>query len=161
MLIRIVTTNFRSYGREAEFTMLPSSNVRRKDWHVHGHGHGANVLRTAVIYGANGAGKSCLVKALGRIQTMVAMGNLPPTAFRDANKYNDPEMPVSIEVEFGTESDQYSYGVSYRGNLCLEEWLYSTIRKPACVFERKYDAQTGKPSINLMAGKITQKRQNC
>ena len=106
MLIRIVTTNFRSYGREAEFTMLPSSNVRRKDWHVHGHGHGANVLRTAVIYGANGAGKSCLVKALGRIQTMVAMGNLPPTAFRDANKYNDPEMPVSIEVEFGTESDQ-------------------------------------------------------
>ena len=153
MLIRIVTTNFRSYGREAEFTMLPSSNVRRKDWHVHGHGHGANVLRTAVIYGANGAGKSCLVKALGRIQTMVAMGNLPPTAFRDANKYNDPEMPVSIEVEFGTESDQYSYGVSYRGNLCLEEWLYSTIRKPACVFERKYDAQTGKPSINLMAGK--------
>ena len=72
MLIRIVTTNFRSYGQETEFTMLPSSNVRRKDWHVHSQGRGANVLRTAVIYGANGAGKSCLVKALGRLQTMVA-----------------------------------------------------------------------------------------
>ncbi|MBR2232517.1 MAG: AAA family ATPase, partial [Prevotella sp.] len=119
MLIRIVTTNFRSYGQETEFTMLPSSNVRRKDWHVHSQGRGANVLRTAVIYGANGAGKSCLVKALGRLQTMVATGSLPPTAFRDANKYNGPEMPVSIEVEFGTESDQYSYGVSYRGNLCM------------------------------------------
>ena len=104
MLIRIVTTNFRSYGQETEFTMLPSSNVRRKDWHVHSQGRGANVLRTAVIYGANGAGKSCLVKALGRLQTMVATGSLPPTAFRDANKYNGPEMPVSIQVEFGTES---------------------------------------------------------
>ena len=119
MLIRIIATNFRSYGQETEFTMLPSSNVRRKDWHVHNQGRGANVLRTAVIYGANGAGKSCLVKALGRLQTMVTMGILPPTAFRDANKYNDPKMPVSIEVEFGTESDQYSYGVSYHGNLCV------------------------------------------
>ena len=81
--------------------MLPSSNVRRKDWHVHSQGRGVNVLRTAVIYGANGAGKSCLVKALGRLQTMVAVGSLPPTSFRDANKYNDPEMPVTIEVEFG------------------------------------------------------------
>ena len=153
MLIRIVTTNFMSYGQETEFTMLPSSIVRRKDWHVHSQGRGASVLRTAVIYGANGAGKSCLVKALGRLQTMVAMGSLPPTAFRDANKYNNPEMPVSIEVEFATESDQYSYGVSYRGNLCIEEWLYSTIKKPVCVFERKYDVQTGKTSINLTAGK--------
>ena len=110
-------------------------------------------MRTAVIYGANGAGKSCLVKALGRLQTMVTMGILPPTAFRDANKYNDPKMPVSIEVEFGTESDQYSYGVSYHGNLCMEEWLYSTIKNPVCVFERKYDAQTGKTSINLKSGK--------
>ena len=108
--------------------MLPSSNVRRKDWHVHSQGRSANVLRTAVIYGANGAGKSCLVKALGRLQTMVAVGSLPPTVFRDANKYNDPQMPVSIEVEFGTELDQYSYGVSYRGSLCMEEWLYSSAK---------------------------------
>ena len=153
MLIRIVVTNFRSYGQETEFNMLPSSNVRRKEWHIHSQGLGAKVLRTAVIYGANGAGKSCLIKALGRLQTMVEQGCLPPTAFRDANKYNNPVMPVTIEVEFGTGSDQYSYGVSYRGNLCMEEWLYSTIKKPICIFERKYDVQTGKTSIKLAAKK--------
>ena len=153
MLIRIVATNFRSYEQETEFNMLPSSNVRRMDWHVHNQNRGTNVLRTAVIYGANGAGKSCLVKALGQLQDMVAMGSLPPTAFRDANKYNDPEIPVSIEVEFGTESDQYSYGISYRSNLCIEEWLYSTIKKPVCVFERKYDVKTGKTNINLASSK--------
>lgn len=153
MLIRIVATNFRSYGQETEFNMLPSSNIGRKDWHIHRQDHGADVLRTAVIYGANGAGKSCLVKALGRLQAMVVMGSLPPTAFRDSNKYNDREMPVTIEVEFSTEADQYSYGVSYRGNLCLEEWLYSTVKKPVCVFERKYDVLTGKTNIKLAANK--------
>ncbi len=153
MLVRIVATNFMSYGQETEFCMLPSSNVRRMDWHVHRQGHGANVLRTAVIYGANGAGKSCLVKALGRLQTMVVKGSLPHTAFWDANKYNDSKMPVSIEVEFGTESDQYSYGVSYRDNLCIEEWLYSTVKKPVCVFERKYNVQNGKTNIKLAADK--------
>lgn len=67
MLIRIVATNFRSYGQETEFNMLPSSNLRRKDWHIHKRDLGVDVLRAAVIYGANGAGKSCLVRALGRL----------------------------------------------------------------------------------------------
>ena len=58
MLIRVVATNFRSYGQETEFNMFPSQNVRRFDWHVHNSSMGANVLRTAVVYGANGAGKS-------------------------------------------------------------------------------------------------------
>lgn len=151
MLIRVVATNFKSYGEETEFNMLPSSNVRRYDWHVHDVAQGTNVLRTAVIYGANGAGKSCLVKALGRIQEMVVNGSVPPAFFRDANKFNDADTPVTLEVEFGTGINQYSYGVSYRGNVCIEEWLYSTLKKPECVFERKHDANTGKTSIKLEA----------
>ena len=153
MLIRVVATNFKSYGEETEFNMLPSSNVRRYDWHVHDVAKGTNVLRTAVIYGANGAGKSCLVKALGRIQEMVVNGSVPPAFFRDANKFNDADTPVTLEVEFGTGINQYSYGVSYRGNLCIEEWLYSTLKKPECVFERKHDTNTGKTSIKLEAVK--------
>ena len=151
MLIRVVATNFRSYGQETEFNMLPSQNVRRYDWHVHNRAKGANVLRTAVIYGANGAGKSCLVKALGRLQDMVMHGSVPPLYIRDANKYNHPESPISLEVEFRTETNQYSYGVSYRGNVCLEEWLYSTVKaqSPVCIFERKVNAKTGKASISL------------
>lgn len=154
MLIRVVATNFRSYGQETEFNMLPSQNVRRFDWHVHNRAKGANVLRTAVVYGANGAGKSCLVKAIGRLQEMVMNGSVPPTFFRDATKFNDSEKPVSIEVEFGTDGNQYSYGVSYRGNTCVEEWLYSTVKPtPVCIFERKLDEKTGKNRINMKSGK--------
>lgn len=149
MLIRVVVENFRSYGQETEFNMLPSSNVRRYDWHVYARKKGANVLRAAVIYGANGAGKSCLIKALGRLQEMVIFGSVPPLYIRDANKYNDPNMPVTIEVEFGTETNQYSYGVSYKDNTCIEEWLYSTVKTPKRLFERKWNAKTGKTKIEL------------
>ncbi len=160
MLIRIVVTNFRSYGQETEFNMLPSSNVRRYDWHVHSRKKGADVLRTAVIYGANGAGKSCLIKALGRLQEMVINGSVPPPYFRDATKFNDIENPVTLEVEFSTEDNQYSYGVSYRSNTCVEEWLYSTIKAPVCVFERKFNAETGKSTIKMKSNKKDEAKNN-
>ena len=153
MLIRVVATNFRSYGQETEFNMFPSQNVRRFDWHVHNSSKGANVLRTAVVYGANGAGKSGLITALGRIQAMVGHGCLPPVAFNDATKFNDSGQPITLEVEFSTEKGQYSYGVSYRGSVCYEEWLYSTGKTPKYVFERKYDAQTGKTAVKLASSK--------
>lgn len=154
MLIRVVATNFRSYGQETEFNMLPSQNVRRYDWHVHNRAKGTNVLRTAVIYGANGAGKSCLIKAVGRLQDMVINGSVPPPYFRDATKFNDPAIPVILEIEFNTNDNQYSYGVSYKGNTCVEEWLYSTIKStPVCIFERKIDDKSGKLRINLKVSK--------
>ncbi len=160
MLIRLVTNNFRSYGQETEFNMLPSQNVRRYEWHVYNAQKGAKVLRTAVIYGANGAGKSCLVKALGRLQEMVVNGRVPPAFFRDANKFNGLDAPITLEVEFCTDSNQYSYGVSYSGNVCVEEWLYSTIKAPVCVFERKYHAETGKSMIKMKADKKDEAKNN-
>lgn len=130
MLIRFVITNFRSYGQETEFNMLPSQNIRRNDWHVYSDDtHSAPVLRAAVIYGANGAGKSCLIRAIGRLRAMVVHGILPPSASRDTNRYTGAKEPVTFEIEFRTASGQYSYGVSYCGSTCVEEWLYSTKRK--------------------------------
>ncbi|MBR3572185.1 MAG: ATP-binding protein [Bacteroidales bacterium] len=140
--------------------MLPSQNVRRHEWHVHSAQKGAKVLRTAVIYGANGAGKSCLVKALGRLQEMVVNGSVPPAFFRDANMFNDPNTPVTIEVEFSTKTNQYSYGVSYNGNVCVEEWLYSTIKKPVCIFDRKYNAETRKTAIEMKSNKKDEAKNN-
>ena len=153
MLIRVIVQNFKSYGQETEFNMLPSQNVRRNDWHIHDNAPGVPVLRSAVIYGANGAGKSCLIKAIGRIQAMVVHGCLPPAASRDANKYTGAKEPVSMEIEFKTSKGQYSYGVSYRGGFCVEEWLYSTKKTPKCIFERKGDIATGKTKIILLPTK--------
>ena len=133
--------------------MLPSLNVRRFDWHVNSETPGASVLRTAVIYGANGAGKSCLVRAIGRLKGMVRFGCLPITASRDATRFNSSDVPVTLEIEFKTDKSQYSYGVSYKGNTCVEEWLYDTKKTPKCIFERKLNEITGKNAIKLQASK--------
>ena len=85
---------------------------------------------------------------------MVMSGTVPPSYFRDADKFSEPDAPVTLEAEFSTEENQYSYGVSYRGNTCVEEWLYSTVKPtPVCVFERKLDDKTGKIRINMKVGK--------
>ena len=161
MLIRFVITNFRSYGQETEFNMLPSQNVRRNDWHVYSDDtHSAPVLRAAVIYGANGAGKSCLIRAIGRLRAMVVHGILPPSASRDTNRYTGAKEPVTLEIEFRTASGQYSYGVSYCGSTCVEEWLYSTKRTSKCIFERKKDRITGKTKISLLPTKKGNAKNN-
>lgn len=118
---------------------------------MHNNKKGANVLRAAVIYGANGAGKSGLVTALGRLQAMVGHGNLPPLAFSDATKFNSSDKPISLEVEFATEKGQYSYGITYRGSICYEEWLYSTTKTAKCIFERKYNSHIGKPTVKMVS----------
>lgn len=149
MLIRFVATNFKSYGTETEFNMLPSQNVRRLDYHIHRNSAGSDVLCSAVIYGANGAGKSCLVKAIGNLQAMVLAGGLLSSSNRDANKFVGANEPVTLEIEFKTLAGQYSYGLSYLGNICVEEWLYSTQKTPKCIFERKWASDSGKNEIRL------------
>lgn len=46
-----------------------------------------------------------------------------------------------------------SYGVSYRGGLVHEEWLYSTLKEPVCIFERNYDVHTSRTNIKLAGSK--------
>lgn len=141
--------------------MLPSQNVRRNEWHLHNDASGVSVLRTAVIYGANGAGKSCLIRAIGRLQAMVVHGTLPPAASRDANKYTGAKEPVTLEIEFKTARNQYSYGVSYCSGTCVEEWLYSTKRTPKCIFERKSDRTTGKLRFHCYQQRKGMQRTKC
>lgn len=66
MLVSFSVENFRSFAAEQTFSMVASQRIT--DAHP---GHlaaipdcGENILRGAVVYGANGAGKSNLFKAL-------------------------------------------------------------------------------------------------
>ena len=73
MLIRVSITNFKSFYEETEFNMLASSDQRSHKEHVYAQ-HGVDLLKTAAIYGANGAGKSNLVKAIAILQKVVLEG---------------------------------------------------------------------------------------
>ena len=74
MLIRFIVSNFLSFGEEREFNMLASSLKTHKH-HVYNAGK-VDVLKAAAIYGANGAGKSNLIKAIEYLQDIVVQGGI-------------------------------------------------------------------------------------
>jgi AAA15 family ATPase/GTPase len=65
MLISFSVENFRSIGAEQTLNMVASNKISDHANHlVPIDGTGKSVLRAAVIYGANAAGKSNLVRAM-------------------------------------------------------------------------------------------------
>ncbi|TBX64400.1 ATP-binding protein [Flavobacterium silvisoli] len=150
MLIRFVVSNFLSFNEEKEFNMLAGSFKTHKH-HVYNLGK-IDVLKAAAIYGANGAGKSNLIKAVEFLQESVTNGYL----LRSVNskkfkldKLNETK-PISFEIEFSIEKKIYAYGVSFNNITVVEEWLYeSGINvEDKMIFERK-TLKSGKSSIKI------------
>ena len=161
MLLRFVVSNFLSFDKETEFNMLSGSFKTHKH-HVYNAGK-VDVLKAAAIYGANGAGKSNLIKAMKFLQDAVEAGAIAESVnnkkFR-LNK-NNKDKPVSFEIEFSIEKKIYSYGVSFDNQNIVEEWLYeSGINiEDKLIFERR-QTKTGKISIQVSEkNKQTQKQK--
>lgn len=125
MLIRFIVSNFLSFRDETEFNML-TGTPRRHQHHIY-HYNNIHLLKTGALYGANGAGKSNLVKALDIFKYIVKDGSYNPNdiaRFRLHNDYN--EMPTTFEVEFIKNGTTYAYFLSITPYKILEEELYIT-----------------------------------
>ena len=150
MLVRFVVSNFLSLKEEVEFNMLTGS-FGTHPHHVYQAGN-VEVLKAAAIYGANGAGKSNLVKAISYLQGLVKEGAI--TTSVNSKKFKlDPaclEKPIRFEIEFFTYGKLYSYGIVIDSTDVVEEWLYElgVTEKDRLVFERKVD-KSGKPVLNF------------
>jgi AAA15 family ATPase/GTPase len=139
MLIRFIAENFLSFNKETEFNML-TGDIRRHPSHVHKYSK-IDLLKSAVIYGANGAGKSNLVNAIDCLSDIVTTGDLDLIS-RDLRFKLDgkTEKPSKLEVEFMVGEKGYSYGVSFKDNIVEEEWLFGLnfgAREDDMIFERK------------------------
>lgn len=61
MLIKLTVSNFKSFERKTSFTMISSNKIQGNKDHKVRLMTSTNVLKYAVIYGANASGKSNLV----------------------------------------------------------------------------------------------------
>ncbi|MBO0932694.1 AAA family ATPase [Fibrella aquatilis] len=141
MLIRVSITNFKSFNEETEFNMLAASDQRRHKEHVYSQ-HGVDLLKMAAIYGANGAGKSNLVKAVSLIRDVVVRGGREMLSEVVSFKLgtDNKDIPTTIEIEFIKNNQTYIYGLSIDENLIIEEWLYKSglgIKNDELLFTRK------------------------
>ena len=127
MLLRFISKNLYSFNDETEFNLFPSSRTTHHLHHKMDCGH-TTALRMSAIYGANGAGKSNLIKALSLLDLIVSGG----TTEMLTNRHNDLSFkfsmpntnPVSIAVEFFKDTKVYYYSISFVGSLIVGEELY-------------------------------------
>lgn len=150
MLIRFVVTNFLSFNEEVEFNMLPSSFKTHKH-HVYSVGK-LNVLKAAAIYGANGAGKSNLIKAIEFLQQTVDNGILTKSVNEKKFKLDSKNisLPVKFEIEISINKKTFAYGVDFNENFIQNEWLYETnpTTDDKLIFERT-TTKSGKNSVKV------------
>lgn len=153
MLIRFVVSNFLSFDEEREFNMLAGTFKTHKH-HVYSAGK-LDLLKSAAIYGANGAGKSNLIKAIEFLQDIVVEGGIKKSVNEKKFKLNktNAEKPISFEIEFSFDKKIYSYGVNLNHSVVTEEWLYESgvTTEDKMIFERK-STKLGKQELKL-AGK--------
>jgi len=148
MIIRYYVENYLSFNERIEFSMIPGRArkhpnhiVRDEAW------DGINLLRSAVLYGANAAGKSNLVKSLAFMRHLVLNGTKPGSriglqCFKFASGCE--EKPTRFEIEIKIDRRYYAYGFEITPSIVLSEWLYE-IRKDRqkMLFERStVDSET-------------------
>ena len=118
MLIRFDFSNTFSFLEETEFNMLPAKSLKSHTDHLHKINTNVNVLKGSVIYGANGAGKSNMIKAANLLRDIVLKGRVPSDIRYIRNKFSDEGTPVSQSVEFSYKNKIYKYGFGFDPEIC-------------------------------------------
>lgn len=138
MLIRFIVGNFLSFKEPTEFNMLTGSYKTLKH-HVADLGK-VELVKTAAIYGANGAGKSNLIRAMHFFQILVKEGRIKSEDFPNRFKLDEEfqTKPVVLELELCLENEIYYYGLELYEDRVSREFLYqrSGSGKDKVVFDR-------------------------
>ncbi len=147
MLIRLIVNNILSFGKEQEFNMLPMPRLRTLKEHKYGI-DGFDILKMASIYGANGAGKSNLVKSMLMLNDLIVK-ETPLINFSKNRKFkfSDKNEPQVFIVEFFQDGKAFLYGLEILNNTIITEELYlSGLGKKdnKLLFERMTDEESKK-----------------
>lgn len=128
MLVRVLFKNYLSYYEGTEFNMLPNLKRTRLTNHIYKN-FSLPVLKISAIYGANGAGKSNILKGLDILQDFI----LNKDYIKEDNIYNNyrfllteenKNLPVSIGIEFINQEKVFYYHVDIKENLISKEELF-------------------------------------
>lgn len=142
MLIRFVAKNIYSFKDETEFNLFPNK-AQGLQHHKIKSGE-FEFLRFSAIYGANGSGKSNLIKAISFLETLVEKGKLPLESEELKFKLNSDslKLPISLGIEFIAGNTPYYYTITFDGGKILYEYLAESEReKDILVFERNFDTE--------------------
>ncbi|MBP7810362.1 MAG: ATP-binding protein [Bacteroidia bacterium] len=140
MLIRFLAKNIFSFKNETEFNLFPNKTQRLQH-------HKVTIgdfefLRFSAIYGANGSGKSNLIKSISLLETIVEDGKLP-SEIDDLKFKLDEEnskLPISLGVEFIANKNPYFYTITFENGKILNEYLAASSKEnDELIFDRNFN----------------------
>jgi AAA15 family ATPase/GTPase len=158
MLLEFKTKNFRSLRDECTLSMVASSDKTLAQTNLLQTGIKSlpNVVRAAVIYGANASGKSNVIRAIQVMREIVMrsanyqLGQ--PILIAEPFKLDSTSATEQTEFEmtFLQKGVRYQYGFSLNPERITGEWLlaYPTA-KAQNWFQREYDPKSGKDSYSF------------
>ncbi len=146
MLIRFVVNNVYSFGSQKEFNMIPNSRLRTLEKHKYNI-KGFELLKMASIYGANGAGKSNLIKSIDILKRIIlnegGTSKLRDNQFKFISKGDSSIQTLAIE--FIQDDTPLYYGIEVEDGVIKTEELYISglgKNEDKLIFERKTENTT-------------------
>ena len=145
MLIRFVVDNVYSFGKQREFSMFPNSRLKTLQEHKYTK-CGIDLLKMTSIYGANGAGKSNLIKSIALLRHIVLRDDhwTKSKNFQFKLSEKSETKKQVLAVEFIQDDIPLYYGIEIQNGNIITEELYQSglgITDDLLVFERKTDEE--------------------
>lgn len=148
VLVEFTVKNFRSFRDETQLSMVVADKKNFENSIVLEQNQ-LMLLQSAAIYGANGAGKSNLIKAFHAMKQIVLSSAkeqrgdqiklIEPFVFDEESRNS----PTLFEVIFIVDTIRYQYGFSATKTKIMEEWLYAFPKTPKRTwFVRAWDEES-------------------
>lgn len=153
MLLEFSCSNHRSIREEVIFSMVAGKDSAHEEKTK--EFAGVNILKAAVVYGANGSGKSNFIDAIAFVKNHIvnSIRNQPGQGMRQTpHKLDGFEKESTYRIQFVTKGVRYVFGFSLKNMLVLEEYLYYFPKgRQTKIFERSGETFT---SGNRFRGKF-------
>lgn len=118
MLVKFVTSGFKLFDKSVELGLAVSKGKNTIE------SGDKNILKSAIIYGANNSGKSSFIEAIKAMTVLVNDGSLEKFPFFPYQNIFSKEPNISFEVEFIENDWTYVYGIEVKDQENLSEYLY-------------------------------------
>ena len=143
MIVSFSVSNFRSFSSEETISLVASKRLAgNHDAHaVPIPDSNERVLRTAVLYGANGAGKSNLFNALRYLKS-VALEPRQKSAGTGRERFRfaaTESEPSCFDLQFVAGNRLYRFGFKVDDERFIEEWLYLVSDRQKSIYGRATD----------------------